>query len=330
MRYVGAALAATLLLAGCTEAEGEPEAAATSSGSPTVSESPTETPTEPPPPEPVDPCSLLTAEDLEAAGLSADPDEAIHGLAPDPRTTACLVPQRKDGWAIFYGYSLKPGVSVDDAVETVGTEKPVRLDVGDQARLVLYHSYGDKTWHAWASEGEYSVMVQLFEKPRSAQVERLLGRMLEQVDPAMFEFPIDLPAGCPNARSRPLQNLLGTVTTATGSNIDGEVRCDYADRRGRMVNLNLDAYQSPEKVASTVRQVEQYFDEPPTTPARGVTLYISTSEGYAFSAGYVTRPPTGRGSNLQQIPLIGAPFTTLLKYDEQKYRALAAWWATRS
>jgi hypothetical protein len=189
IRYAGGVLAAALALTGCSSSD-EPQAGP--KPSPTA-----ESPSEPPPPEPVDPCDLLTAEDLDAAGLQADQAKSVRGLAPDPRTTACMVPHRKEGWAVFYGFSMARNVSVTDAIEQVGTEKPVRLDVGDRSRLVLYNAYGDKIWHAWASRGKYSVMVELFAKPRPARVERLLSRMLEQVDPAMFEFPVDLPAGCP-------------------------------------------------------------------------------------------------------------------------------------
>lgn len=276
-----------------------------------------------PQPEPVDPCALLDAEDL--AGLGAVPDESVRGLAPDPRTSACLVPHRGEGWAIYYGYSLRPGVSVTEAVSQLGTEKPVRLEVGDRARLARYHAYGDTIWHAWASQGRYSVMLELFAKPDKAQVERLLGRLLAQADPAMFAFPVDLPASCPPADSRRIVALLGRVTTATGSDAAQGPRCAYANRRG--LSLDLNAYSQPtsDKVARSARRSAKYFPER-STPARGVTLMISPGSGYAFSSAYVRRPPSIRGTGLQQITVIGDYFRPL-RYDEDAYRALARWWA---
>ncbi|GAW50357.1 hypothetical protein PD653_0476 [Nocardioides sp. PD653] len=316
-------LVLTTVLGGCSSGgDADADADQTASTSPTASSSPTE-----PPPEPVDPCSLLSAEDLEAAGLTPDPDTEQRGLLPDPRTTACLVPDRKDGWSVFYGYSLVPGVSVADAVQQVGTEKPARLDVGDQARLVLYNAYGDKTWHAWARQGRYTVMVELFAKPRPARVEGLLGRMLEQVDPAMFDFPVDLPESCPPARSRPIRALLGEVRAATGSDVDGEVRCSYANRPGLVLNLDISPIASSKKVAGMVGSVGQYFDER-TTPARGVTLFLSPEQPYGFTRAYVAQPPSSRGTDLQRQQIIGRYYRPTT-FDEQKYRALAAWWATR-
>ncbi|MGB0098655.1 MAG: hypothetical protein WBP61_00105 [Nocardioides sp.] len=323
LRAVVAIAATTLLLAGCSS-ETTPASSSESGGS-----SATE---EPPPPEPIDPCGLLTATDLEAARVSADLERSVRDFATDSRTSACLVPRPEDspkgGWAAYFGFSLEPDVSPVEAVEQVSTEKPVRLDVGDEARLVRYNAYGDKFWQGWASDGSYSVMVQLFDKPRPAQVERLLGRMLEQGDPVMFDFPIDLPDECPPPRSRPIQKLLGKVATATGSSSSDDLRCSYANRRGLTASLSTTPYKSAAKVSQTIDDVATYFDER-STPARGVTLFVSPGDAYAFSHAYVRRPPSVRSVDLQQTTVIGNYYEPL-QYDEQKYRALAVWWATRS
>ena len=326
VRYVGVLFAsAALLLTGCSSSDDEPEA------KPEASESPTgaPTPTEPPPPEPVDPCSLLTEEDFEAVGLTVDMDKRERGLIPDPHTTSCLVDGPGDDWGAFYGYSLVPNVSAREAVDVLGTDKPVRLDVGDQAAMARYHAYGDTAWHAWANDGRFAVLIELFAKPRPAAVEQLLGRMLEQVDPAMFDFPVDLPEDCAPPRSRQVRALLGEAFVATGSDFDGELRCSYATRRGLLLDLYDSPFANADRAQRTARQVEKYFEpEEMSTPARGVTLYVSADEYYAYSAAYVSRPPAGRGASLEQRTPIG-DLTRSMDYDQQQFRTFAAWWATQ-
>lgn len=325
LRYAGVLLAATLTvaaLAGCSS-DDEPAAAPEE---PATSE-PAETPEPEPEPEPVDPCTLLTAEDVRAAGVRAEYEKSTRSLLPDSRVQTCLLPHPKEGWAIYYGFSTKPNVSPDEAVRQLATEKTKVIDAGDRARMGLYDAYDDQTWHAWASQGRYSVMVELFEKPRPAQVEQLLDRLLEQVEPAMLQFPIDLPEGCPSARSKPITKLLGDVTHATGLERDGDVSCNYANRRGLTAGLTTTAYKNAEKVARSVEQVAEYYEER-STPARGVTLLVSPGDGYAFAGAYVSRPPSHRGTDLQQITPIGEYYRPL-EYDRQAYRDLSAWWATQ-
>ena len=322
-RRAALVVATALALTGCSD-EGEPEA--TPTGQASEEPSAESSPTEPPPPEPVDPCTLLTAEDLEAAGVPGELDEAVRSLVPDPRTTSCLVPHPQDGWGVYYGFSTTPGVKVKDAIDQVGTEKPVRLSVGDEAQLVLYDAYDDKTWHAWASEGRYAVMLQLFEKPKPADVEVLLARLLEQVDEDMFGFPVDLPDRCPPPQQRAITDLLGgKVVTATGSDRPDDLRCDYANARGLTVNLNGSPMSSPDKVRKSVGSLAKYYDDR-VDVARGVTLLLSPGEGYAFSRAYVERPPSSLGTSLQSMTVIG-DFYRPLEYDVEKYRALAVWWS---
>lgn len=328
LRCAGVLLAMTLttaVLAGCSS-EDEPEAAP---GEPTTSaeSEPAETEEPEPEPEPIDPCTLLTAEDIEAAGVRADYEKSNRSLLPDSRTQTCVVPHPQEGWAIYYGFSTKPNVSADEAVTQLATEDTVVIDAGDRARMGLYDAYDDKTWHAWASRGRYSVMVELFEKPRPARVAQLLDRMLEQVDPTMFEFPIDLPEGCPSARSKPITRLVGEVTHATGLERDGDVSCTYANRRGLTAGLTSTALQSAAKARASIGRVAEYYDER-STPAPGVTLLVSPGDGYAYAGAYTLRPPSQRGTDLQQITLLGSSYRPL-EYDRQAYRDLSAWWATQ-
>lgn len=325
----GAALVtAVLLVAGCsagfdTDPEAGPESP-TSSG-PTAEA--TEAPAPPEPPEPVDPCSLLTPDDLAAADISAVSADAVRGLVPDPRTTACLVPHTKEGWGIYYGFSTRPQVQVVDAIAQVGTEKPTRLAVGDDARMVLYAAYGDKIWHAWAAQGRYTVMVQLFEKPKSQQVEALLTAMLEQVDPDMFDFPIDLPSACPKPKEKAITNLLGTVVNAVGSDLGGNPRCEYANQRGITLNLSASPLKGPDDVRRSIANVREYYDEE-LNPRPGTTVLLSPGEGYAYTSGYVEKPSTYYGTGLQSLTVIGNAFRPL-SYDADAFRALAVWWSAQ-
>ncbi|MGZ5404260.1 MAG: DUF3558 family protein, partial [Nocardioides sp.] len=248
-----AALVTVLVLSGCAgggEPQAEPETPAGESSGET---SPTTT--EPPPPAPVDPCTLLTAEDLEAAGVKASPEESVRSLVPDPNTTTCLVPHPKEGWGIYYGFSTKPRVEVSQAIEKVGTEQPNQLIVGEEASMVLYDAYGDKVWHAWAREGRFTVMLELFEKPKPQDVEGLLATTLERADPDMFDFPIDLPKPCPSPEQKAITNLIGTVSDATGSELPDDVRCDYANAKGLTLNLTSIPLASAQKARSSINEV---------------------------------------------------------------------------
>jgi hypothetical protein len=317
----------TLLLAGCSgggaEPTAEPTGTATSDSTSTASED--AGPTEPPPPEPVDPCSLLTTEDLSAAGVDADVEGAVRGLAPDPNTMTCLAPHPKEGWAAYYGFSTRPGVAVKEAIAEVGTEKPVELGVGDDSAMVLYAAYGDKVWHAWASEGKYAVMVELWRKPRPADVEKLLSTLLAQATPEMFDFPVDLPDGCPPARTKAITDLIGPVATAIGSEREDDLRCDYANRRGLSLNLTASPMESAGKVRTTVGKIEQYFDER-VAVGKGVTLFLAPGEGYAYTSTFVEKPAATLGTGLQSMTVIGDYYRPL-SYDREKYRALALWWS---
>jgi hypothetical protein len=326
-RTAARALALVAVLACVTSGCSGGEAGAGPTSEPSTSSSPTAdpTPTGPPPPEPVDPCSLLDADDLAAAGVKADTEASVRSLVPDPRTTTCLVPHPKEGWGIYYGFHTRPGVNVAEAVEQVGTEKPVRLDAGDDARMALYAAYGDRVWHAWASQGRHAVMLQLFEKPRPADVEALLTAMLDQVDPDMFRFPIDLPPGCPKPKEKAITALVGDVVTATGSELEDDVRCDYANRRGLTLNVAGSPMKSAAEVRSSISQVEEYFTET-LTPTRGTTVLVSPGEGYAYTSAYVEKPPTYLSTGLQVQTDIGGYFRPL-SYDRDAFRALAVWWS---
>ncbi|MEJ7794344.1 MAG: hypothetical protein WKF50_02245 [Nocardioides sp.] len=320
----GAVLLTVLALCGCSggaEPRSGPE-------SPTTSETSAETsptPTEPPPPTPVDPCTLLTAEDLEAAGVTAVVDESVRSLVPDPRTSTCLAPHPKEGWGIYYGFSTRPRVEVSQAIDQVGTEQPRQLVVGDEALLVLYDAYDDRVWHAWAREGRYTVMLQLFEKPKPADVEALLATLLDGADPDMFEFPIDLPRTCPSPKQKAITNLIGTVATATGSQLPNDLRCDYASARGLTLNLSGSPVESAQKARSSIGNVEEYFDEK-LTPAPGVTLLLSPGDGYAFTSAYALKPPSYYSTGLQSQTVIGN-VSRPLTYDEEAFRAMAVWWS---
>ena len=170
---VGLVLATLLVTSGCSYG-GDPEASPAStessgSSEPSSSASPTEAVKEEP--APVDPCSLLTADELTAAGLEPDVEKSARGLVSDPRVTACQVPSPKNdgGWEVFYGYSTKPFLDVFDAVEQVGTEKPQNLTAGDGGQLVMYKAYGDKYWYAFAASGKYTVMAEFFSQPTKGQ-----------------------------------------------------------------------------------------------------------------------------------------------------------------
>lgn len=319
-------LATVLMLSGCGGG-GEPEAEPESPGTSEASADTSPTPTEPPPPEPVDPCSLLTVEDLEAAGLEVTPAKSVRSLTPDPNTTTCLVPHAKEGWAIYYGFSTKPRVEVSQAIDKVGTEEPKQLIVGEEASMVLYDAYDEKVWHAWAREGRFTVMLELFEQPKRKAVEELLTTMLEGADPDMFEFPIDLPEPCPAPRQKAITNLIGTVTTATGSELPDDLRCDYANAKGVTLNLTSIPLASAQKARSSISDVEKLFDEK-LTPAPGVALFISPGEAYAYTYAYTLKPPTYLSTNLNAQHVIGRSYLAL-DYDQAAFRAMAAWWATQ-
>ena len=318
-----AVLVTVLVLSGCAgggEPQAEPQTPTTESSGET---SPTTT--EPTPPAPVDPCSLLSAEDLEAAGVKATPDDSVRSLVPDPNTTTCLVPHPKEGWGIYYGFSTKPRVEVSQAIDKVGTEQPQQLIVGEEASMVLYDAYDEKVWHAWAREGRFTVMLELFEKPKRKDVEKLLGTMLEAADPDMFEFPIDLPKPCPSPRQKAITNLIGTVATATGSELPDDLRCDYANARGVTLNLTSIPLASAQEARSSINDVGKLFDEK-VTPAPGVTLFVSAGDGYAYTYAYTLKPPTYLSSTLDAQYVIGTFFSPL-DYDKAAFRATAAWWA---
>ncbi len=325
-RLVGLVLVTVLVASGCS-ADAEPEAGPDDPASSGPSSSSTPTSSEPPEPEPVDPCSLLTADDLAAAGIRGETERSTRGFAPDPYSTVCQVPDPKKGWAIYYGYSTRPGVKVADAVEQVGTEKPVRLSAGDDARLTLYAAYGDRIWHAWASEGPTTVMVQTWSKPKPKAVEGLLTTMLEQASPEMFDFPVDLPPGCPKPTTKAITALLGKVATATGSALEDDLRCTYATSKGLALDLGGSPLPSARKAQQSLASVAEFYEEREEV-ARGVTLLVSPGEGYAFTGTYVSRPPGYLSTGLQSMTVVGRYYRAL-RYDAEKYRALSRWWSTQ-
>ena len=321
-RLVGPVLVALLVTSGCAGG-GDPEASPSTSGSP--SSSPSSSSPTPEPPAPVDPCSLLTGDELSAVGLEPDVDKSVRALVSDPRITACQVPTTKEGWAAFYGFSTKPFLDVVDAVEQVGTEKPKSLTAGDGGQLVMYKAYGDKFWYAFAASGRYTVMVEFFTEPSKADADQLLTAMLERVEPDMFTFPVDLPKDCPPAKTPAITRLLGPVTHATGSGLDDDVRCSYANARGLMLGLTATPMKDAAAVRKSVGEVGDYFPEREDLGG-GTTLFLSPGEGYAFTRAYVEKPAGSLGTDLQTMTLIGKSYRPL-SYDQAAYRAAATWWS---
>lgn len=327
-RLVGPVLVALLVTSGCSGG-GDPDASPSSTTSASPTEEPSGSPTEEAPEEPaaVDPCSLLTPDELTAAGLRVDVEKSARGLVADPRVTACQVPSpgKDGGWEVFYGFSTKPFLDVFDAVEQVGTEKPQNLTAGDGGQLVMYKAYGDRYWYAFAASGKFTVMAEFFAPPTKRQADQLLSAMLERVEPDMFKFPVDLPSDCPPAKTRAITAVVGTVTNATGSQASDDVRCNYANARGLTFSITATPMKDTAAVRTSVGEVGEYFEER-VDLGRGTTLFLSPGEGYAFTRAYVEKPAGTLGTDLQSMAMVGKPYRPL-SYDQAAYRAAATWWS---